>query len=100
MVNFVPVGHWVVVEPVPVKDKTDSGIILADPNQKGENRLNWGVVASVPEFLYSDSGSEMKVPVSIGDHILFDRYGKLTIEMDGKEVVLLKMDSIYGYEKS
>lgn len=82
-----PVGKRVLVKEVEQSQETESGIILA-PNAR-KDIMAEGVVLEIPENLADD----VKIPVDIGDRILYNRNTALVVA-ESEKVFTVQFDSI------
>ena len=76
-----PLDDRVVVEPTSAEEKTAGGIVLPDAAQEKSQR---GKVLAVGPGRILDGGKRATVAVSVGDEVLFGKYGGTEIEVDGK----------------
>lgn len=86
-----PLDDRVVVEPLEAEETTAGGIVLPDTAQEKPQR---GRVVSVGPGRLLDSGERCAVSVSKGDEVLFGKYGGTEIEIDGKEIKILRESDI------
>ena len=90
-INLRPLDDRVVVEPLSAEETTAGGIVLPDAAQEKPQRGK--VLAKGPGRLM-DSGSRGELSVSVGDEVIFGRYGGTEIEIDGREVKILRESDI------
>lgn len=86
-----PLDDRVVVVPVEAEMTTAGGIVLPDSAKEKSQR---GKVLSVGPGRLLESGDRVKVSVTIGDEVLFSKYGGTDIEVDGKDVKILRESDI------
>ena len=86
-----PLDDRVVVEPLDAEETTAGGIVLPDAAQEKQQR---GKVIAVGPGRLLDSGERCAVSVKIGDEVLFGKYGGSEIEIDGKDVKVLRESDI------
>jgi chaperonin GroES len=86
-----PLDDRVVVEPLEADDKTPGGILLPDTAKQKPQRGR--VLAIGPGKLLED-GQRGKVSVVKGDEVLFGRYAGTDIEVDRKEIKILRESDI------
>lgn len=86
-----PLDDRVVVRPMDAEEKTAGGIVLPDTAKEKPQR---GRVLAVGPGRLLDSGERCKVSVSVGDQVLFGKYGGTEIEVDGEEVKILRESDI------
>lgn len=85
--NFQPLGKRVLVERLEDVKTTASGIII--PDNAKEKPLS-GKVLSV--------SSEVE-GVSVGDSVVFAKYGGTEVVLDGKTYLVLKIEDVLGVLK-
>lgn len=86
-----PLDDRVVVEPLSAEEKTAGGIVLPDAAKEKPQR---GKVVAVGPGRLLDSGDRSTIAVAVGDEVLFAKYGGTEIEIDGKEVKILRESDI------
>lgn len=89
--NLRPLDDRVVVEPLTAEEKTAGGIVLPDAAKEKPQR---GKVVAVGPGRLLDSGERSPVAVKVGDEVLFSKYGGTEIEVDKKEVKILRESDI------
>ena len=85
--NFQPLGKRVLVERLEDVKTTASGIII--PDNAKEKPLSGKVLAV---------SSEVE-RVSVGDSVVFAKYGGTEVVLDGKTYLVLKIEDILGVLK-
>jgi chaperonin GroES len=90
---FQPLQDRVLVERTPNEDTTKGGLIIPDTAQ--EKPLQ-GLVVAVGPGKRTETGSIVPTTVQAGDRILFGKWAGIEITLDGKELVVLKEDEIFG----
>jgi chaperonin GroES len=86
-----PLDDRVVVEPLEAEEKTAGGILLPDTAKQKPQR---GRVLAVGPGRLSDKGDRMAVAVSKGDEVLYGRYAGSDIEVDRREIKILRESDI------
>jgi chaperonin GroES len=86
-----PLDDRVVVEPMSAEEKTAGGIVLPDAAQEKSQR---GKVLAVGPGRILDGGKRATVAVQVGDEVLFGKYGGTEIEVDGKDLKILRESDI------
>jgi chaperonin GroES len=90
--HIAPLGDRVLVRPIEdVRDQTASGIFLPDTIKK--EKPETGEVVAMGEGRYED-GKRIPMHISVGDKVLFSKYGYDEVTVDGQEYYILKYDSI------
>ena len=86
-----PLDDRVVVEPLEADEKTPGGILLPDTAKQKPQR---GRVLAVGPGKLRDNGERSAVAVTKGDEVLYGRYGGSDIEVDGREIKILRESDI------
>ncbi|SFI67614.1 co-chaperone GroES [Planctomicrobium piriforme] len=86
-----PLDDRVVVEPLTAEETTAGGIVLPDSAKEKPQR---GTILAVGPGRLLDSGERSTLSVKIGDEVLFGKYGGTEIEVDGKEIKILRESDI------
>jgi chaperonin GroES len=82
-----PLDDRVVVERVESEDKTAGGIYLPDTAKEKPQRGN--IVAVGPGKML-DSGERGELSVAEGDTVLFAKFGGTEVEVEGRELIILR----------
>src|SRR5437899_10651675 len=86
-----PLDDRVVVEPLEAEDKTAGGILLPDTAKQKPTR---GRVLAVGPGKLLDSGVRAAVSVNKGDEVIYGRYAGSDIEVERKEIKILRESDI------
>lgn len=86
-----PLDDRVVVKPLDAEEMTAGGIVLPDSAKEKPQR---GKVVAVGPGRLLDSGERSAVSVTVGDEVLFGKYGGTEIEVDGEEIKILREGDI------
>ena len=86
-----PLDDRVVVKPMEAEERTAGGIVLPDAAQEKPQR---GKVVAVGPGRLLDSGNRGELSISIGDEVIFGKYGGMEVEVDGQEVKILRESDI------
>jgi len=86
-----PLDDRVVVEPLEADEKTAGGILLPDTAKQKPQR---GRVLAVGPGKMLEDGQRAKVSVTKGDEVLFGRYGGTDIQVDQKEIKIMRESDI------
>lgn len=86
-----PLDDRVVVEPMDAEETTAGGIVLPDTAKEKPQR---GKVVAVGPGRLLDSGERCPVSVQVGDQVLFGKYGGTDLEVNGKEIKILRESDI------
>ena len=86
-----PLDDRVAIEPLDAETTTSGGIVLPDAAQEKPQRGR--VVAAGPGTLL-DNGERGELSVAVGDEVIFGKYGGSDIEIDGRDVKILRESEI------
>jgi chaperonin GroES len=86
-----PLDDRVVVEPLEAEEKTAGGILLPDTAKQKPQR---GRVLAVGPGKQRDNGERTVVAVVKGDEVIYGRYSGSDIEVDGRELKILRESDI------
>ena len=89
--NLNPLDDRVVIEPLEAEETTAGGIVLPDAAKEKSQR---GKVLAVGPGKLLDSGERSAIGVAVGDEVLFGKYGGTEIEIEGKDVKILRESDI------
>jgi chaperonin GroES len=90
-VNLRPLDDRVVVKPLEAEETTAGGIVLPDSAREKPQR---GKVVAVGPGKLLDSGNRGQLSVSIGDEVIFGKYGGSEVEVDGIDYKILRESDI------
>jgi chaperonin GroES len=82
-----------VVEAATEEEKSSGGIILPDT---AKQKPQEGTVVAVGSGRTLDDGSRASMAVKVGDRVVYSKYGGNEINVEGKEYLILDLDSIYA----
>ena len=86
-----PLDDRVVVEPMEAEETTAGGIVLPDTAKEKPQR---GTVVSVGPGKLLDSGERGTLSVEIGDEVIYGKYSGTDIELEGRDVKILRETDI------
>ncbi len=86
-----PLDDRVVVEPLEAEEKTTGGILLPDTAKQKPQR---GRVLSVGPGKLRDNGERLNLSVAVGDEVLYGRYSGNDVEVEGREVKIMRESDI------
>lgn len=89
--NLRPLDDRIVVEPVEAEETTPGGIVLPDTARERPQR---GTVLAVGPGKLLDDGSRSELSVAVGDEVIFGKYSGSDIEVDGREVKILRESEV------
>jgi chaperonin GroES len=82
-----PLEDRVVVEPKEAEERTAGGIVLPDTAKEKPQR---GTVVSVGPGKLLDSGERGTLSVAVGDEVIYGKYSGTEIELDGKDLKIVR----------
>jgi len=88
-----PLQDRVLVERTDEETKTAGGIIIPDTNKEKPSK---GRVVAVGPGRVLEDGSHRMVDVKAGDLVLFGKYSGTEVKVEGKELLIMKEDEIFG----
>jgi chaperonin GroES len=86
-----PLDDRVVVEPIEAEETTAGGIVLPDSAKEKPQR---GKVLAVGPGRLLDSGQRGELSVTVGDQVIYGKYGGTDIELSGDDVKILRESDI------
>jgi chaperonin GroES len=87
MAKISPLDDRVVVQPLEQDEKTAGGIFLP---QTAKEKPQQGKIVAVGPGKVLDSGERASMNVKKGDIVLFAKYSGTEVEVDGKEVLIMR----------
>jgi chaperonin GroES len=90
-INLKPLDDRVVVEPVEAEEVTAGGIVLPDTAKEKPQR---GTVLAIGPGKLLDNGQRGKLSVVIGDEVIYGKYSGSEVEVDGRDVKILRESDI------
>ena len=85
--KITPLDDRLVVEPLEAEEKTAGGILLPDTAKQKPSR---GRVLAVGPGKLTDKGDRTAVSVVKGDEVIYGRYAGNDIDVDGREIKILR----------
>jgi len=89
--NVRPLGDRIVIRRFESDEKTAGGILLPDTAQQKPQR---GRVLAVGPGKMRDNGERSPVAVAKGDEVIYGRYSGSDIEVEGKEIKIMRESDI------
>lgn len=89
--SIKPLGDRIVVKPSPKEARTASGIVI--PDSAKQDAPSKGTVVAVGPGRYED-GERVPLGVSLGDEVLFSKYGFDEVKIDGTEYYILSESAV------
>lgn len=89
--NLKPLADRLVVKPLEQEEVTPSGIVLPETAKEKPQK---GEVLAVGPGTRNDEGERVAMDVSVGDKVLFAKYGGTEIKVDGDKLLILRESDI------
>ena len=86
-----PLHDRIVVEAAAKEEKTAGGIILPDTAQEKPQR---GKVLAVGPGKRLDSGQLAPIDLSVGETVLYGKYGGTEVKVDGQDYIILRAEDV------
>ena len=90
-IKIRPLDDRIVVEPMQAEETTAGGIVLPGNAQEKPQR---GTVVAVGPGKLLESGQRGELSITVGDEVIFGKYGGTEIEVDGADVKILRESDI------
>ncbi len=89
--SIYPLEDRVVVEPLAAEEMTAGGLFLPDSAKEKPQR---GTVLAVGAGKLLDCGKRSEMAVAVGDEVIYGKYSGSDIEVDGREIKILRESDI------
>ena len=86
-----PLDDRVVVEQVEAEEKTTGGILLPDT---AKQKPQQGKVVAIGPGKLDDNGNRTALAVKVGDIVLYGKYSGSDVEVNGRELKILRESDI------
>jgi chaperonin GroES len=86
-ISLKPLGNRIVVEPIEADDITAGGIVLPETAKEKPQR---GTILATGPGDRNEKGDRIPMDVSVGDTVLYAKYGGTEIKLDGKKYLILR----------
>lgn len=95
--HLKPLGNRVVVEPIEQEEMTASGLVLPETAKEKPQK---GSVLSIGPGDRDENGKRIPMDVTVGDVVLFAKYGGTEIKIDGKKLLILRESDLLAIVES
>ena len=85
--NLKPLDDRIVVRPAEAETQTASGLVI--PDTAKEKPQQGEVLAVGPGKRSDNTGELIEVGISVGDTVLYSKYGGTEIQSDGEDLLVL-----------
>ena len=86
-VNIKPLEDRIVVKPLDAEQTTASGLVI--PDTAKEKPQEGEVVAVGPGRFNEDGDERIPMDVSVGDKVIYSKYGGTEVKYGGEELLIL-----------
>lgn len=93
--KLLPLEDHILVEAIEEENKTKSGIILPEKNEKPSK----GKVIAVGDWKILDNWTRAPMDVKIGDIVYFTKYSPDELDIDWKKYLVIKLSSILAKQE-
>ena len=91
-VNIKPLEDRIVVKPLDAEQTTASGLVI--PDTAKEKPQEGEVVAVGPGRFNEDGDDRIPLDVSVGDKVIYSKYGGTEVKYSGQEYLILSARDI------
>ena len=84
--NIKPLGDKVVIKPVKIEEKTQSGIVLPGSAQEKPHQ---GEVVAVGSGLLNAEGVRVPLEVKAGDRVVYGKFGGTEVKFENEEYIII-----------
>jgi chaperonin GroES len=85
--NLKPLGDRVVVEPIEQDEMTASGLVLPETAKEKPQK---GLILAAGPGARDEEGKRVGLDVSVGDVVLFAKYGGTEFKIDSQKLLILR----------
>ena len=89
--NLKPLGDRLVVKPLEEEERTPGGIVLPETAKEKPQK---GEVLAVGPGARDDEGKRIEMDVSVGDMVLYAKYGGTEVKVNGDKLLILRESDI------
>jgi chaperonin GroES len=94
--NLQPLEDRIVVRPAEAEEKTASGLVIPDT---AKEKPQQGEVLAVGAGRRSDNGELIPMDVSVGDKVVYSKYGGTEITIEGEDLLILAARDVLAIVK-
>lgn len=84
--SIKPIGDKIVVKPLEVEEKTQSGIVLPGSAQEKPHQ---GEVIAVGSGAVAADGTRIPMECKVGDQVIYGKFGGTELKIDGEKLIIL-----------
>jgi len=97
MTTIYPLGSRVLLQDIEPSRQTAGGLYLPDSAKKKNTRQ--AIVLATGQGFILESGQKIPLTVQVGDTVIYNRIGCTEVEVNGKELIIVNENDIYGILK-
>jgi chaperonin GroES len=86
-----PLGDRLVVKPIEEEEVTPAGIVLPETAKEKPQK---GEVLAIGPGARDEDGERIAMDVSVGDRVLYAKYGGTEIKIDGQKLLILRESDV------
>jgi chaperonin GroES len=94
--NLQPLEDRIVVRPAEAEEKTASGLVIPDT---AKEKPQQGEVLAVGPGRRSDTGELIPTDISVGDKVVYSKYGGTEITIEGEDLLILAARDVLAVVK-
>ena len=95
-VNITPLEDRVVVKSIEAEQTTASGLVIPDT---AKEKPQEGEVLAVGPGRVDDNGNRVPLDVTVGDKVIYSKYGGTEVKYSGQELLILSARDILAVVK-
>ena len=96
--NLQPLEDRIVVRPEEAQETTVSGLVI--PDTAKEKPQQGEVLAIGPGRRAENSGDLIPIDLTVGDTVVYSKYGGTEITVDGEDLLILSSRDVLAKQKS
>ena len=96
-INLQPTAGYILIKPLEVERKTESGIYL--PDTANPDKPQKGTVLAVGPDEITDNGTKKSAPAKVGQTVIYKKWGGSEVKIDAVEYLFAKFEDILAIEK-
>jgi len=94
--NLQPLDDRIVVKPGESEETTASGLVIPDT---AKEKPQQGEVLAVGPGRIDDKGNRVPIDVTVGDRVIYSKYGGTEITSEGKDLLILSARDVLAIVK-
>jgi chaperonin GroES len=94
--SIQPLEDRIVVRPTEAEEKTASGLVIPDT---AKEKPQQGEVLAVGPGRRSDAGELIPTDISVGDKVVYSKYGGTEITIEGEDLLILAARDVLAVVK-